>query len=233
MNITPSKETLILIWRKFMDAVLKNSAVEQFPKYEVEDAGKPVLNGTLNANDKIEVCKINKNNYCLATDACPKSSVEKKKFVSAHSILYYLNKDDPRGDPPKSPDDDPQFNNWEKAVQKYAKDNNKDFSGDTAPTKDCKSSDFDSYKPSISIDSPDDGSTQDAPFTIKVSASADAGIKKISLSINGNEVSSVDRSSLSYDYSKSGSDDLKIEAEVKDNDGNTDSTSIKVTVNIL
>lgn len=219
------------IWRKFMDAVLKNSAVEQFPKYEVEDAGKPVLNGTLNANDKIEVCKIDKDNYCLATDACPKNSVEKKKFVSAHSILYYLKKDDPRGDPPKNPEDDPQFNNWEKAVQKYAKDN-KDFSGDSAPTKDCKSSDFNSNKPSVSIDSPNDGSTQNLPFTIKVSASADAGIKKVSLSIDGNEVSSVDRSSLSYDYSKSGTDDLQIKAEVKDNDGNTDSTSIQISTNI-
>src|SRR6185369_7351991 len=45
------------IWRAFMNYALGNSAVEQFPKYEKEDAGKSVLNGEFNTQD-IKVCKM-------------------------------------------------------------------------------------------------------------------------------------------------------------------------------
>jgi len=36
-----------------------------------------------------------------------------------HEILYWLNKDDPQGAPPEKPDSDPQFKNWETALQNW------------------------------------------------------------------------------------------------------------------
>jgi len=225
------------IWRKFMDSILKNYTVEQFPKYEKEDAGKPILNGELDPSNKIDVCEISKGNYCLATDACPDNTRDKKEFAEAHSILYYVNKDDPRGDYPKNPSDDPQFKNWEKAVQKYVSDN-KDYKGkDSAPTEDCKASDFDNIEPSVSIDSPSDGDTITSPsFGIKVSADSSAfNIKKITLYVGGSQVSSKSDSSLSYTYSVPAakySSDLEIKAVAEDEQGNSKSASITVTTNI-
>jgi len=132
------------IWRTFMDQALKNMPIEKFPKYEKEDTGKPVLDGTLDVNskDKKEVCKMSNGKYCLANDNCPDDAKKKKKFAGGHSILYYVNKDDPRGDPPTNPESDPQFKNWEKAVQNWLGDQ-KDFSDQEPPSRDCKSSDFD------------------------------------------------------------------------------------------
>jgi len=107
------------IWRAFMNQALANTPVEEFPKYEKEDTGKAILNGEVDKQSNLKVCKIpgTKNDYCLANDYCPPADVEKKDFADIHDILYYVNKDDPRGDVPKNPSDDPQFKNWEKGLQ--------------------------------------------------------------------------------------------------------------------
>lgn len=39
--------------------------------------------------------------------------------VKPHSILYYVNKDNPLGDAPSNPSSDPLFNNWEAGVQAW------------------------------------------------------------------------------------------------------------------
>ncbi len=37
-----------------------------------------------------------------------------------HSVLYYVDKNDPNGPPPANPASDPQYKNWEAAVQAWA-----------------------------------------------------------------------------------------------------------------
>lgn len=220
------------IWRKTMDEILKNYPVEQFPKYEKEDTTKSILNGDFNPIDKIEVCEISKGKYCLATAACPNNTRDKKEFIVAHNILYYINKDDPRGDTPKHPENDPQFKNWEKAVQKYL-EKNKDYKNkDLAPTNECQSGDFKNTEPSIAINTPANGSSITAnSFNINVSANSPAfDIKKITLSINDIVVSSENKASLNYTYSIQESKRLDIQAITEDTRGNSKSVEINVTV---
>jgi 1A family penicillin-binding protein len=131
------------IWRAFMDQALKNTVVEQFPKYEKEDAGKPVLNGDQNIKDDVRVCKMDaddyKGEYCLANDTCPEGATDKKTFGDIHDILFYVNKENPRGDYPKDPTDDLQYKNWEKGVQGWLKDNKKKNKNlEPMPTLECK-----------------------------------------------------------------------------------------------
>jgi membrane peptidoglycan carboxypeptidase len=223
------------IFRSFMDKTLQNYSVEKFPEYKQQDTGKDVLDGKLKPTDEIKVCSIpgKKDKYCLATDACPDSRVEKKKFSNAHGILYYVNKDDPQGDQPKDPSQDPQYKNWEKAVEKWTKDN-KDYSHDSPPTEDCSSKDFGSNGPSVKISSPSDGDTiTSSSFTIKADVSSDVDIKKITIEVDGSEVYSGSKESYSYsvpDNKKSSSLNIKVTAE--DEDGNDDSDSITVHTNI-
>jgi len=216
------------IWRAFMNKVLQNYSVEQFPKYDVEDAGKDILNGKLDVSSKLKVCQIpgKKDKYCLASDACPDSKADKKEFFTGHNILYYVNKDDPRGDTPKDPSKDPQYDNWEKAVQKWADKNTKFITGDV-PTDQCKSSDFSSYKVSVSLDASSSGSA----VNISGSVNAPYGVKDSSLSVDGNKISSPNGSfSTSYDASGKNNSDLNIKLEVTDNNGNSDSAEKSVHV---
>jgi len=39
--------------------------------------------------------------------------------IEPHSLLYYIQKEDPLGPPPEDPSSDPQYFNWEYSVQKY------------------------------------------------------------------------------------------------------------------
>ena len=133
------------IWRAFMDKALANSAIENFPKPPDIKTGKDILDGNIPGGDgsqKIEVCKINKNTYCLANDNCPDKKKEKKKVILAHSILFWVDKSNPRGEIPSNPNSDPQFSAWEKGVQKWAgsQDNTDVSTGGTL--QDCKASDF-------------------------------------------------------------------------------------------
>jgi 1A family penicillin-binding protein len=115
------------IWRDFMNRALANSAIEKFPDAPNVKTGKPILDGTVNGEQKDTlVCKMKKDKYCLPSgDSCPDGTdKKKKKLFSAHDILYWVDKDDPRGDYPKNPQKDPQFSAWEKGVEKWgAKEN--------------------------------------------------------------------------------------------------------------
>jgi len=130
------------IWHDFMDRALANTAIEKFPEAKIEKAGKPVLDGTIHGEEKeVTVCKIKDGKYCLANEHCPSDKKKrKKKFFAAHSILYWVDKDDPRGDYPKSPQKDPQFSAWEKGVQKWAEKKELDTQENI---EECKASDFD------------------------------------------------------------------------------------------
>lgn len=130
------------IWRSFMDKALANMAVENFPKAPEIKTGKDVLDGNVQGENKdIKVCKIDKNTYCLANDNCPSDKEKKKTIFSGHDILYWVDKNNPRGDVPKNPGNDPQFDAWEKGVQKWA-DGQDNVDNVQSDLKDCKSSDF-------------------------------------------------------------------------------------------
>jgi 1A family penicillin-binding protein len=138
------------IWRKFLDQALGNYAIEQFPKYEKEETGKPILDGNMDSmQENVKVCKIDKDKYkdkigkyCLANSSCPDDAEDKKDFSTIHNILWYANRDDPRGDYPKNPEKDPQFKNWEKGVREWYADKGKKSDSKFAPTEECKSEYF-------------------------------------------------------------------------------------------
>lgn len=81
------------LWNAFMKDALKNYPLELFPRPEPIITDKPMLNNQYAINNEI------------------------------HSILYYVDKKNPLGDPPAHPDQDPQFQNWEKPVIDWAQKN--------------------------------------------------------------------------------------------------------------
>lgn len=132
------------IWNKFMAEVLKNRQREEFEKpKDLEKTNKPILDGTvMSSEDKIEVCKMDGGGYCLANSSCPDSKREKKHLYGVHSILYYIDKDDPLGEAPKNPERDSQFKNWERGVRNWAEKASGGKKIKEMPTRECKSEDF-------------------------------------------------------------------------------------------
>jgi len=230
------------IFRKFMDFALKNRQIEKFPAYdsntfldENKDQDwikKPLLNGQLDKTEDLKVCQIpgNKNSYCLADKYCPDSETTKKTFVNVHDILYYVDRTDPLGKQPDKPDSDPQYQKWEDGVRAWYKDNK--GKGDInmeAPQDECKESDFSKFKPSVTVSVP--GSAGKS-FMINVNTDAPYGVDSLTVSVDGKQISSSgnDSFSASYDASGKNGSSVKVEATVKDNNGNESSDSKNVSV---
>lgn len=83
----------IPIWSAFLKDALNSVPNESFNKPDPISETKPMLNGQYIFDNAV------------------------------HNILYYVDKNNPLGDMPQSPQNDSQFNNWEIPVQIWAKQN--------------------------------------------------------------------------------------------------------------
>lgn len=104
------------IWNYFMREALKGSPVERFPNPPANKSNKPILNG---GTKGAVTAMINKNTNRLATSSTPEGDIVTRTFLSPHDILHYVNKDDPQGEVPKNPNQDPMYVVWENAVQNW------------------------------------------------------------------------------------------------------------------
>ncbi len=225
------------IWRSFMDSVLENYNTEEFPKYDEEEVlkevDKPILKGDLDIKKKVEVCEIpgEKNKWCLASKYCPNKERKKKTFVEAHNILWYVDKKDPRGDIPKHPEKDAQFNRWEEAVQKwYKKNKKKKYILDSIPEKECRENDFTKYKPDVDLNVSKQNIAQ---LKISADSKADYGVDSIKIYVDGHEIGSTGSSSISLVYdvpAEKNNSTLKITAKLKDENGNETDDSQNVNI---
>ena len=103
------------IWHGYMQRALKGTPVEHFTPPDGPQTTKPALLGTA-YEEKVNV---NKLTGLRATDLTPPELVEQRPNRIAHSILWFVDKDDPTGPPPTNPAQDPQFGNWEAAVSDW------------------------------------------------------------------------------------------------------------------
>lgn len=155
------------IWHEFMKKVLKDTPIENFTPPAPSTATKPVLKGEIGAET---IVKIDKLSGKLATEFTPPTYIEEKKFREVHTILFYVNKNDPNGPPPDNPQSDPQFTNWEAPIQKWAEEQG--YTTSQLPTE-YDDIHLPEHKPSISITAPENNATWDtreAQVTISVFA---------------------------------------------------------------
>ena len=168
------------IWHDYMDKVLGNTPIEYFNPPDNKPTGKPVLDGAI---DQESTVKIDKFSGLLANEFTPASAIIEKQFKQAHSILYYINKDDPRGPAPADPKNDPQFNTWETAVLEWAK---KQGIVNSAPPTEYDNIHRPEANPVISIDSPSNNQTiSNQTLSVKISATAPRGINRAEYYIDG------------------------------------------------
>lgn len=89
------------LWHAFMEEVFKKLPVENFEKPEIPKREQPMLSGVWQIPD--------------STTIPPTTRI--------HSILYWINKNDPLGPAPTDPASDYQFSHWEYSVQKWKAEN--------------------------------------------------------------------------------------------------------------
>lgn len=164
------------IWNRFMREALEGTEIETFNPAPTIDAAKPVLAGK---SAEETVVKIDRASGKLATEYTPESYIEERTYREAHCILYYVDKDDPRGPRPGNPAIDPQFNNWEAAVQRWVEREGEEYLAEAPPTE------YDDLhvpenKPFIQILSPDNNTTYNSrTIYVDANASAPRGLSRL------------------------------------------------------
>lgn len=163
------------IWNAYMKQVLDNTPVEKFTAPQPVATGKPVLDGVATTT---QIVKIDRASGLLATDYTPASFIVEKAFGQPHNILYYVNKDDPRGPTPTNPTSDPQFALWEAPVQAWAA-KNKLIATSTLPTaKDNLH--IPANQPTLTINQPaNNQSVVDPLLLVSIDTAAPRGVSRV------------------------------------------------------
>ncbi|MFH1759039.1 MAG: transglycosylase domain-containing protein [Patescibacteria group bacterium] len=136
------------IWNTFMSEALKGKPLETFTRPGPVTANKPILNGQYIINNEL------------------------------HSILYYIDKNNPQGPALSNPAKDSQFEKWENALIKWLQDNPEQFQN-LAP----------SLKSSIKINKPENGGFVKDIINIEVEINTEHDIVKIEVFLNDRIIS--------------------------------------------
>jgi len=106
-------------WKEFMDYALNKIPDEKFSQPQIDLTGiKPIIRGEY-IDSTVLLTKMNS----LGTTTVNMGDI----LNNIHSILYFVNKDDPRGPYPENPNNDGQYYNWEYAVQKWKNETYNNF----------------------------------------------------------------------------------------------------------
>lgn len=175
------------IWNEYMRRVLGTTPIEVFKEPEIAYTGKDMLDGRVGEEKKV---KVNKQTGKLATDFTPAEFVEERTYRTIHNILHYINKDDPKGDYPANPMQDPQYRGWENAIQDWAKRNN--IITDEKPPTEYDDIYTPFNVPTLSITSPAEGDIITGPnLDVSVQTSAQRGIARVEYFLDGGLLATV------------------------------------------
>jgi len=94
------------IWNQFMRTALADTPASNFTPPPADNVEKAVLKGSANGGVTLQVDKVTGK---LATSSTPESYIVSRSYIPPHSILHYVDKDDPRGPVPENPAADPQY----------------------------------------------------------------------------------------------------------------------------
>jgi 1A family penicillin-binding protein len=165
------------IWNAFLKEALEKVEPQTFtPPDPINLPNKPMLNGEAYFN----------------------LNVGGKLFPQAHSILFYVDKNDPLGPTPINPGDDSQFLNWEEGVSKWMKENSSNPSVFNQIPSGLNS--FVNPNTNIYNLKPQNGQFIKTPFVFEATLNSTNLIQNITLTWNGRVLNTVRPFSPFYKY---------------------------------
>ena len=105
------------IWNEFMKRSLEGTEIENFNKPDDYKTGVAVLDGEI----KNTIIQINIITGLPADNLTDPNLIKEISIPNHHSILYYVNKENPKNEPADNPESDPQYKLWEDAISDWFK----------------------------------------------------------------------------------------------------------------
>lgn len=187
-------------WNEFMRLALQNEPNEPFKKPETEDPStlKPIFRKMWQGG---QVYTIDLASGKLATEYTPTELRKDAVVQSVHSILYWVDRNNPRGPAPEHPENDSQFANWEYPIRKWAIENNLP---DQNPSVVIPTAVDDIHTPntipSVTFVSPSQNRhyLKDSSFLVALQYSGKYPFLRADISVNGLYVGSTSNTSFSF-----------------------------------
>lgn len=192
------------LWNEYMRSVLASYPKETFEK-PAQDPDyatlKPVLRGIWLGGESYIVDSVS---GALATNLTPLETQKEIIVPSVHDILYWVDRKDPRGPKPANPGNDPEFNNWETAVQNWWASHQGEYSiPNISKPENFDTIHTDTGKPLITLSSPTDTTVYGYHDQISVSATM-AGLyapQKMDVFINNSYIGTTGSYPFTYSFS--------------------------------
>lgn len=172
------------LWREFMSELLAVTPVENFKKPVVENSPqtKAVIRGFWQGNKTYTIDNISKK---LATDYTPEETRKENVVRQVHSILYWVDRNNPLGPSPLVPENDPQFLYWEYPIQNWLKQNGFVDETDSVIPKDYDNVHLPENIPKVSIAIPANQSySKNAKIPVIITYNGKFPLSKIDVYVN-------------------------------------------------
>ncbi|MFH1867145.1 MAG: PBP1A family penicillin-binding protein [Patescibacteria group bacterium] len=183
------------IWLNFMQKLLKGKPVEEFTAPEERLVDKLMLNGQLTGGDVL----IDRASGKLATELTPSTFIERRRFRQYHTILHYLDKNNPLSNNEFNPFTDPQYTNWEEAVTRWTEEQG--FSNEQPPTE-YDDVHIAANRPELSLTNPRNNDTITSnPVTLSVNTSARRGVRRVEYLLDNQLIGESKQSPFSFTFS--------------------------------
>lgn len=223
------------LWNTLMTDALASTTGNTLVKPAAEDLSseKPVFRGIWQGGTTYTIDTVSGK---LATAYTPKQTQKEIAIPNIHSILYWVDKNDPQGPAPTNPSSDPQFANWEKPVMDWAQTNG--YASATPPVIPTETDDVHIPQnfPSVTVTDGNGGKAygQNDTATIDISASGKYPIQKILIYANGGILATLAGNQTTFKfpikniYSLGTTNTIKVEAI----DSVYDETDATLTLNV-
>ncbi len=121
-------------WNAVMQEILAKYPDKKFkkPPMNYDESIKPILRGLWEGGTTYFVDKMSGK---LATEYTPEETKEERVIKEYHSILHWIDKDNPQGATPSNPDTNGQYSKWEYGVQQWVLVNGYSTSTQQIPTQ--------------------------------------------------------------------------------------------------
>lgn len=203
------------MWNEFMKIVLEKLPHDNFNKPEKLDLNvKPIINGYWKGEETKVVQDENGEQKIIVTGG----------GNGIHSILHWVNKDDPLGPIPNNPGRDPQYEMWESSVRNWVRRQN--ISDDVEITD---PDDINTARLQITSITNNSKYFSDSPFVVVVKMSDGREIKSGEVFLNNQKIGDLDEN-ISFMFTPKENSNIKpqnvLRVTIKDSADNTFSTEV-------
>ena len=190
------------IWNGVMTEALKSIPVESFNKPDpINTSIPPILRGFWQGG---ETFITDLTSSKLATAYTPEEMKKETSITNVHTILYWIDKDNPLAGIPTNRTSDSQFTNWEYGVQKWWNSNKNNYKIITNNDKPIgyDTTHTEATKPIFEINGLEENYIYKKNETINISINTKSigAIKKIDVFVNNNYLTSIKNPPFNYSF---------------------------------